>query len=49
MGAQFAAIILAILGVVGAYNILTHPAADQAIIGSGTTGGANVIKALQGR
>lgn len=49
MGAQVAAIILAILGVVAAYNILTHGSAAQGIISSTAGGSATVIKSLQGR
>lgn len=49
MGAQVAAIILAMLGVVAAYNILTHGSAAQGIVSSTAGGSATVIKALQGR
>lgn len=49
MGAQIAQIILAILGVVAAYNILTHGSAAEGIISSTTGGSATVIKSLQGR
>lgn len=49
MGAQVAAIILAMLGVVAGYNLLTHGSAAQGIVSSTAGGSATVIKALQGR
>lgn len=44
-----AQVILAILGVIAGYNILTHGNAAEGIIGSSTSGGATVIKSLEGR
>ncbi len=49
MGAQIAAIILAVLGVVAGYNILTHGSAAEGIVNSTAGGSATVIKSLQGR
>lgn len=49
MGAQVAAIIMAILGVVAGYNILTHPSAATGIVNSTAGGGATVIRALEGK
>lgn len=49
MGEAFAKIALATLGVIAGYNILTHGNVAQGIISSGTTGGATVIKSLEGR
>lgn len=49
MGAQIAAIVLAMLGVIAAYNVLTHGSAANGIINSTSTGSATVIKSLQGR
>lgn len=49
MGETIAKIILAILGVVAAYNILTHGSAAQGIVQSTAGGSATVIKSLQGR
>ncbi len=49
MGAQVAAIVLAVLGVVAGYNILTHGNAASAIVSSTAGGSASVIKSLQGR
>lgn len=49
MGAQVATIILAMLAVVAGYNILTHGSAADGIIGAGSSGGASVIRALEGK
>jgi hypothetical protein len=49
MGETIAKIVLAVLGVVAGYNILTHGSAAQGIIGSSASGSASVIKSLQGR
>lgn len=49
MGAQVAAIILAMLGVIAGYNVLTHGSAATGIIGSSASGSASVIKSLEGR
>lgn len=49
MGETVAKIVLAALGVVAGYNILTHGSAAQGIIGSTGSGSATVIKSLQGR
>lgn len=49
MGAQIAQIILAVLGVVAGYNVLTHGSAAEGIISNGASGSATVIKSLQGR
>lgn len=49
MGEIIAKIVLAILGVVAAYNILTHGSAAQGIVQSTAGGSATVIKSLQGR
>ena len=48
MGATIAKIVLATLGVVAAYNVLTHGSAAQGVINSTAGGSATVIKALQG-
>ena len=49
MGDTVAKIILAVLGVVAGYNILTHGSAAQGIVNSTAGGSATVIKSLQGR
>lgn len=49
MGGTVATITGWVLGVVVVYLLLTHGSADTGIIGSSTSGGVNVIKALQGR
>ena len=49
MGETVAKIVLAILGVVAGYNILTHGPAAQGIVSSTAGGSATVIKSLQGR
>ena len=49
MGATVAQIVLAMLGVVAGYNILTHGSAAQGIVSSTAGGSATVIKSLQGR
>ena len=49
MGDTVAKIILAVLGVVAGYNILTHGSAAQGIVSSTAGGSATVIKSLQGR
>jgi hypothetical protein len=49
MGETIAKIVLAVLGVVAGYNILTHGSAAQGITNSVAGGSATVIKSLQGR
>jgi hypothetical protein len=49
MGETIAKIVLAVLGVVAGYNILTHGSAVQGITTSAAGGSATVIKSLQGR
>jgi hypothetical protein len=49
MGETVAKIVLAILGVVAGYNILTHGSAASGIVNSTAGGSATVIKSLQGR
>ena len=49
MGEKFAQIVGWMLGLVLAYLLLTHGSAAQGIIGSGASGGASVLKTLQGR
>ncbi len=49
MGETVAKIVLAVLGVVAGYNILTHGSAAQGIVSSTAGGSATVIKSLQGR
>lgn len=49
MGEIFAKIVLAMLGVIAAYNILTHGSAAQGIVNSTAGGSATVIKSLQGQ
>jgi hypothetical protein len=49
MGDTIAKIVLAMLGVVAAYNALTHGSAATGIVNSTAGGSATVIKSLQGR
>ena len=49
MGATVAKIILAMLGVVAAFNVLTHGSAAQGVVNSTAGGSATVIKALEGK
>lgn len=49
MGEAFARVTIAILAVIAGYNVLTHGNVAEGIISSGTTGGATVIKSLEGR
>lgn len=49
MGDSVAKIIMAILIVVFGYNMLTHGAASQGIIGSSASGSAAVIHSLEGK
>jgi hypothetical protein len=49
MGEIIATIILAMIGVIAAYNILTHGSAAEGIVSSTAGGSATVIKSLQGR
>lgn len=49
MGEIIAKIALATLGVIAGYNVLTHGNVAQGIISSGSSGGATLIKSLEGR
>lgn len=49
MGGTIATILGWTLGVIVVYLLLTHGSASTGIIGSGSTGGIGLIKALQGR
>lgn len=49
MGGEIATITGWTLGVIVVYLLLTHGSASSGIIGSSTSGGVGVIKALQGR
>lgn len=49
MGAQFAQIVAWMLGLVLAYLLLTHSGGAAQILNSSASGGANVLKTLQGR
>lgn len=49
MGEIVAKIVLVTLGVIAAYNVLTHGSAAQGIVSSTAGGSATVIKSLQGR
>jgi hypothetical protein len=49
MGAEFATIVGWMLGLVLAYLLLTHSGGAAQILGSSASGGASVLKTLQGR
>ncbi len=48
-GDTIAKIVLAMLGVVAGFNILTHGSAAQGIVSSTAGGSATVIRALEGK